>query len=449
MKRTKPILILIFMICLFVVVGCGGNNPTTKNDGITTTTNSNNQEGKDITVIFDYNYTGAPSPKSVSVEYDDVVEEPTKPERDLYQFTFWYKDQECKEKFNFEYSITSDITLYAGWKKVAVLVQFNTNGGSTVEDLTVTIGGIVSQPQNPTLENKMFVGWYKDSACTEVFDFTTKLSENIILYAKWDDVGEDTVKVTFNYNYDNAPNDGIFYEKTINKGETVGSVANPTRDAVNDVKYEFVRWYKDQEYSEEFDSNEAINRDITLYAKWYMTYTFEAEYVDLDGKKGVGYSGGASGKDLAVKDRYDAGASNGFFVTYLYYTDAFIEFKINSDKAASNVKLVLRLSVEYRDFVMDQNKFEISVNGTGIGYSPINLTGAFQDTEDEKRAFENYEISSSVSLKEGENIIRLTVLDDTEYDFGTMSALAPTIDCMYLSTDATLTWSPKESNILD
>ena len=93
MKRAKPILILIFMICLFVVVGCGGNNPTTKNDGITTTTNSNNQEGKDITVIFDYNYTGAPSPKSVSVEYDDVVEEPTKPERDLYQFTFWYKDQ--------------------------------------------------------------------------------------------------------------------------------------------------------------------------------------------------------------------------------------------------------------------------------------------------------------------------------------------------------------------
>ena len=34
---------------------------------------------------------------------------------------------------------------------------------------------------------KVFTGWYTDSACTNLFDFTTPITGNITLYAGWED----------------------------------------------------------------------------------------------------------------------------------------------------------------------------------------------------------------------------------------------------------------------
>ena len=37
----------------------------------------------------------------------------------------------------------------------------------------------------------MFTGWYTDSGCTELFDFSTPITKNITLYAGWREAEEE------------------------------------------------------------------------------------------------------------------------------------------------------------------------------------------------------------------------------------------------------------------
>ena len=66
-------------------------------------------------------------------------------------------------------------------------VKFNTNGGSTVNDLTgVAFNTTISKPIDPTKNGCTFGGWFKDTALTQPWNFTTdKVTANTELYAKW------------------------------------------------------------------------------------------------------------------------------------------------------------------------------------------------------------------------------------------------------------------------
>ena len=64
-------------------------------------------------------------------------------------------------------------------------VTFETNGGSAVDSKTVTDGSAVAAPADPTRDGYTFAGWYKDAECSEAYDFTAPVTENITLYAKW------------------------------------------------------------------------------------------------------------------------------------------------------------------------------------------------------------------------------------------------------------------------
>lgn len=105
----------------------------------------------------------------------------------------------------------ADVTFEAG--KVTELpvygltftVTFNTNGGSAIGPIQVGRGAKVKvPPTDPTKSGALaagaylgvvadpdnveytFGGWYKDSACTELFDFDTQIWGNTTIYAKWD-----------------------------------------------------------------------------------------------------------------------------------------------------------------------------------------------------------------------------------------------------------------------
>lgn len=64
-------------------------------------------------------------------------------------------------------------------------VSFETNGGSAVESAFVQKGNTLEKPADPEKEGVSFGGWYKDEALTEAFDFTSAISEDLTLYAKW------------------------------------------------------------------------------------------------------------------------------------------------------------------------------------------------------------------------------------------------------------------------
>lgn len=64
-------------------------------------------------------------------------------------------------------------------------VTFDSQGGSKVSAKTVNRNTAVAESAEPTREGYTFEGWFTDKACTTAYDFDTKLSKNITLYAKW------------------------------------------------------------------------------------------------------------------------------------------------------------------------------------------------------------------------------------------------------------------------
>ncbi|MDD3322061.1 MAG: InlB B-repeat-containing protein [Paludibacter sp.] len=69
----------------------------------------------------------------------------------------------------------------------ACTVTFNTDGGSSVDTQYFVPGTsyTVNQPINPTKTNYAFSGWYTDETYATAFNFTTPVTDNTIVYAKF------------------------------------------------------------------------------------------------------------------------------------------------------------------------------------------------------------------------------------------------------------------------
>lgn len=63
---------------------------------------------------------GSSVPSIKNIKYGDHIQAPHTPNRKGFSFTGWYKQKECKDKWNFnEDIITENRVLYAGWKESA------------------------------------------------------------------------------------------------------------------------------------------------------------------------------------------------------------------------------------------------------------------------------------------------------------------------------------------
>jgi uncharacterized repeat protein (TIGR02543 family) len=73
-----------------------------------------------------------------------------------------------------------------------VVVTFETHGGTAVDPQHVPAGATLAEPERPTREGWVFVGWYSDEAATtHMWDFRNGTAqESMTLYAKWVQVDE-------------------------------------------------------------------------------------------------------------------------------------------------------------------------------------------------------------------------------------------------------------------
>ncbi|WP_288715885.1 InlB B-repeat-containing protein [uncultured Treponema sp.] len=70
--------------------------------------------------------------------------------------------------------------------------------GSINTTQSVTSGNAVSEPEVPTRDGYTFGGWYTDENCTAAYNFSTSVTADIILYAKWtEETASDTVYTDF------------------------------------------------------------------------------------------------------------------------------------------------------------------------------------------------------------------------------------------------------------
>ena len=67
-------------------------------------------------------------------------------------------------------------------------VTFNSNGGSEVKNRRVAENGSIVEPSEPTREGYTFQGWYLGD---EEFNFNSKITSNITLTARWQEISEE------------------------------------------------------------------------------------------------------------------------------------------------------------------------------------------------------------------------------------------------------------------
>ncbi|MFC4305212.1 InlB B-repeat-containing protein [Cohnella boryungensis] len=215
-----------------------------------------------------FNGNGGSAVDAVTVEYRGTAVEPVAPTRAGYTFGGWYSDIGLANKYNFSTLVTANLTLYAKWTAVNT-VSFISNDGSAVADQTVEFGGRVMEPAAPTRTGYTFDGWYNDSSLTEAYGFTTAVTTNLTLYAKW------TINV-YEVLYDR--NDGSeVVDATVEYGGRAVEPAPPTR-----ANYTFGGWYSNSALTEAYSFMTPITANLTLYAKW----TINAYTVSFDSSGG-------------------------------------------------------------------------------------------------------------------------------------------------------------------
>ena len=65
-------------------------------------------------------------------------------------------------------------------------VTYNLNDGANTSFIAKAApGGKLIMPVEPVRSGYIFIGWYKNAACSETFDFSATITGNMTLYAKW------------------------------------------------------------------------------------------------------------------------------------------------------------------------------------------------------------------------------------------------------------------------
>ncbi|MBO4540848.1 MAG: hypothetical protein J5736_02620 [Bacilli bacterium] len=169
------------------------------------------------------------------------------------------------------------------------------------------------------------------------------------------------------------------------------------------------------------------------------TYLFEAEYCPcIEEMEGATYSGGTSSYGLIGKDRDNAGASGGCYVHFMYVQGSELVFNIVSDAEVDDVTFVARFSAEYRDITFNEEIFPIEVNEIPYDYGTISITNVPMNGAGTKE-FQDYTLIEDLHFNKGNNEIIFRT-DNNILMYGTAMSTAPMIDCIKLTTSATLTW---------
>ena len=303
------------------------------------------------TVTFDSK--GGSSVDSQTVPDGGKVTKPANPSKEGYVFDCWlFKiSKNTYQPWNFDqYPVKGDITLYARWIEVHT-VAFDSQGGSPVDSQTVSHGGKVIKPANPTKTGYTFVGWYyNDCGKQKVWKFGfDKVDRNLTLIAKWTANG-----YIVKYNI-NGGDGGV----TADSSHTYDIESNLTANGYYKAGHTFAGWATSAEGSSaEYGDGESVKNltdadgaTVHLYAVWAIkqfdvtfykqdgttvidqqkvNWNAAAQMVDAPSITGFafdkwilkGYDDTESTSLVHVKEKIDAVASyikNGYTVTFLDY----------------------------------------------------------------------------------------------------------------------------------
>ena len=139
---------------------------------------------KDYEVSFITEHSDAPD--SQNVPYNETATDPGKLTEEGYTFIGWYTDETYTKEFDFTKPIKSNTTVYAKWTAKDYEVSFITEHGKTPTSQNVPYNETADDPGTLTAEGYTFIGWYTDHTCTTEFKFSTPITGDTKVYAKWE-----------------------------------------------------------------------------------------------------------------------------------------------------------------------------------------------------------------------------------------------------------------------
>lgn len=110
----------------------------------------------------------------------------TIPDVDGYTFGGWYADEDRTIEFDFSTPIKGDTKVYAKWTAKDYEVSFITEHGKTPTSQNVPYNKTADDPGELTEDGYTFDGWYADEDHKTKFDFSTPITGDTKVYAKWE-----------------------------------------------------------------------------------------------------------------------------------------------------------------------------------------------------------------------------------------------------------------------
>ena len=157
-------------------------------DDITKGSNSDVLENHLICAKLEATFTAdGESISTQTIDRGGKFTEPAAPSKENHTFAGWYNGD---EKFDFDADTTNApnvLELVAKWDINQYTVQFVSEHGS-FKDQTIEHGKLIETDKLtiPEVEGYTFDGWYADKDHNTKFDFSTPITSNTTVYAKWE-----------------------------------------------------------------------------------------------------------------------------------------------------------------------------------------------------------------------------------------------------------------------
>ena len=228
-------------------------------DAITKGSNNDVLENNLICAKLEATFTadGTTFAPAQTIDRGEKFTKPAAPsKKENHTFAGWYNGD---EKFDFDADTTNApnvLELVATWDINKYTVQFVSDYGSFA-DQTVEHGKPIETDKLtiPEVEGFTFDGWYADEAHKTKFDFSTAITGDTTVYAKW--TAKD-YEVSFITEHGNTPaSQNVPYN---------GTAKDPGK--LTAEGYTFDGWYADHTCTIEFDFRTPITGDTKVYAKW-------------------------------------------------------------------------------------------------------------------------------------------------------------------------------------
>lgn len=207
-------------------------------------------EVKKYTVAFDTADGTSIDPQTI--RDGGKVSKPDDPTREGYEFKGWTLNG---VDYDFTAPVKADLVLTAVWTPVkpkTYTITFDTDGGTVVPSQTVKDKGTATEPTAPTKTGYEFKGWLLDG---KTYDFTTPVTKDVTLKAKWEKTKVESYTVAFN-----SAEGSEVASQTVEQGKTAVKPDDPTREG-----YTFLGWYAGDAA---YDWDTPVTGNLILTAHW-------------------------------------------------------------------------------------------------------------------------------------------------------------------------------------